>query len=348
VVVTEGAEAAEEEAREKPKSEGSESVELVEVTPWAPAKFEAKDPIERADDPVRMYLREMRSIPLLSHQGQVAIAKRIEAGREAMIAGLCESPLTFQAVIIWGNELNDGKVFLHDIIDLEATYAGSDARAVPAVVPGVDAPPAAPARAPRFLLFVSPQPVAPPSAPPAPTPFKPKPLNGGDGEEQPEKGALGESDLDEDDLENSMSLAAFEAELKPKVLETFDTIAESFKCLRRLQDQDIHNKLHNESLSPAQERKYKKLKREIITEVKSLRLNQARVDALVEQLYDINKRLVGYEGRLVRLAESHAVAREDFLRELPRQPRVEILDPGLEELRGARQGPHQRAARQHP
>ena len=139
-------------------------------------------------------------------------------------------------------------------------------------------------------------------------------MNGRDGEEQPEEGTLGENDLDEDDLENSMSLAAIEAELKPKVLGTFDTIANTFKRLRRLQDQDIHNKLHNESLSPAQERKYKKLKKEIIAEVKSLRLNQARIDALVEQLYDINKRLVGHEGRLMRLAESHGVAREDFLR----------------------------------
>jgi RNA polymerase primary sigma factor len=111
-----------------------------------------------------------------------------------------------------------------------------------------------------------------------------------------------------------MSLAAIEAELKPKVLETFDTIADTFKRLRRLQDQDIHNKLHNESLSPAQERKYKKLKKEIIAEVKSLRINQARIDALVEQLYDINKRLVGHEGRLMRLAESHGVVREDFLK----------------------------------
>ena len=314
VVETEEAEADEEEAREKPESEETESGELVEVTPKTPAKSEAKEPIERTDDPVRMYLREMGSIGLLSRQGEVATAKRIEAGREAMIAGLCESPLTFQAVIIWRDELNDGKVFLHDIIDLEATYAGPDAKAVPAAVPGVDAPPAAPARATPFLPVVSPQPVAPPSAPPAPTPFKPKPLNGSDGEEQPEESALGESDLDEDDLENSMSLAAIEAELKPKVLETFDNIADTFKRLRRLQDQDIHNKLHNESLSPAQERKYKKLKKEIIVEVKSLRLNQARIDALVEQLYDINKRLVGYEGRLMRLAESHGVAREDFLR----------------------------------
>jgi RNA polymerase primary sigma factor len=311
VVETEEAEA-DEETRERSESEETESSELVEVTPKTPAKSEAKEPIERTDDPVRIYLREMGSIGLLSRQGEVAIAKRIEAGREAMIAGLCESPLTFQAVIIWRDELNGGKVFLHDIIDLEATYAGPDAKAVPAAVPGVDVPPAAPARAPLFLLVVPPQPVASPSTPPAPTPFKTKPLNSG-GEEQTEEAALSESDLDEDDLEDSMSLAAIEAELKPKVLETFDTIADTFKRLRRLQDQDIHNKLRNELLSPAQERKYNKLKKEIVAEVKSLRLNQTRIDALVEQLYDINKRLAGHEGRLMRLAESHGIAREDFL-----------------------------------
>ena len=314
LVETEEAEADEEETREKRGSEETESSELVEITPKTPAKSEGKEPIERSDDPVRMYLREMGSIGLLSRQGEIAIAKRIEAGREAMIAGLCESPLTFQAVTIWRDELKEGKVFLRDIIDLEATYAGPDAKAVPAAVPGGDAPSTVPTSAPPFLSVVPPQPVTLPSAPPPPTPFKPKPLNVGDSEQQPEEGTLCESDPDEDDPENSMSLAAIEAELKPKVLETFDAIADTFKRLRRLQDQDIHKKLHNESLSPAQERKYKKLKKEIIVEMKSLRLNQARIDALVEQLYDINKRLVGHEGRLIRLAESHGVVREDFLR----------------------------------
>ena len=115
-------------------------------------------------------------------------------------------------------------------------------------------------------------------------------------------------------MENSLSLAAIEAELKPKVLETFDKIASEYKRLRRLQDQDIANQLQNESLSPAQERKYKKIKEDLVAEVKSLRLNQARIDALVEQLYDINKRLVSFEGRLMRLAESYGVPREDFLK----------------------------------
>src|SRR5579863_4796718 len=135
VVETEEAEA-DEEAREEPEEEETEAGELVEVTPKTPAKSEAKEPAERTDDPVRMYLREMGTVELLSREGEIAIAKRIEAGREAMIAGLCESPLTFQAVIIWRDELNEGKVFLRDIIDLEATYAGPDAKnavAAPAV-----------------------------------------------------------------------------------------------------------------------------------------------------------------------------------------------------------------------
>jgi RNA polymerase primary sigma factor len=324
VVETEEAEAEEgEEAREEPEEEEAESGELVEVTPKTPAKSEAKEPAERTDDPVRMYLREMGSVELLSREGEIAIAKRIEAGREAMIAGLCESPLSFQAVIIWRDELNEGKVFLRDIIDLEATYAGPDAKQVaPAGAPGDPAAmgggmgaPIGPNGLPAGGGFAAHpvQAVSPPSAPPGATPFKPQPV-GGDGEDGAEQATISEAEMDEDDLENSMSLAAIEAELKPKVLETFDKIADSFKRLRRLQEQDIHNRLHSESLTPSQERKYKKLKEEIIQEVKSLRLNQARIDALVEQLYGINKQLVGHEGRLMRLAESHGVAREEFLK----------------------------------
>jgi RNA polymerase primary sigma factor len=312
VVETEQASEEGEEQREEPDEEG-ESGKLVEVQQKVSVKSEAKEPTERTDDPVRMYLREMGSVELLSREGEIAIAKRIEAGREAMIAGLCESPLTFQAIIIWRDELNEGKVFLRDIIDLEATYAGPDAKAMPAPVIGPDGQPIVPAPGASVPGALAQAP-APPAAPATATPFKPASERvdgeGGDGGETPP----GEADFDDDDMENSLSLAAIEAELKPKVVETFDNIADAYKRLRRLQDQDIQNKLRNDSLSPAQERRYKKLKDDIISEVKSLRLNQARIDALVEQLYDINKRLVGYEGRLMRLAESHGVAREDFLR----------------------------------
>jgi RNA polymerase primary sigma factor len=313
VVETETGKEGEREEGEEPREEAdeearSESSELIEVQQKVPTKSKAKEPTERTDDPVRMYLREMGSVELLSREGEIAIAKRIEAGREAMIAGLCESPLTFQAIIIWRDELNEGKVFLRDIIDLEATYAGPDAKAMPAPVIGPDGQPmvAAPGAPPVPGSPVLAQTPAPPAAPAAATPFK--------GAPERANGEEGEGDFDDDDMENSLSLAAIEAELKPKVVETFDNIASEYKWLRRLQDQDIQNKLRNDSLSPAQERRYKKLKDEIISEVKSLRLNQARIDALVEQLYDINKRLVGYEGRLMRLAESHGVAREDFLK----------------------------------
>ncbi len=245
-----------------------------------PVKSETKsEPTERTDDPVRMYLREMGSVELLSREGEIAIAKRIEAGREAMIAGLCESPLTFQAIIIWHDELMGGKILLRDIIDLEATYAGPDAKNVPAAPAGDGAGMTTPE-----VEFTPP----------------------GMGEE-------GEGDLDDD--ENAMSLAAMEAELKPRVIETFEKIAANYKKLRRLQDQDIENQLNNERLSPAQERKYKKLKDEIVTDVKSLRLAQARIDALIEQLYDINRKLIGLETRLLRLCESHGVSREEFLKQ---------------------------------
>jgi RNA polymerase primary sigma factor len=256
-----------------------------------------------------MYLREMGSMELLSREGEIAIAKRIEAGREAMIAGLCESPLTFQAIVIWRDELNEGEVSLRDIIDLQATYAGPAFKAIPAPVIGPVsqlivgiAVPGQPGRPPQMQ--------APVAAPATATLFKVRTGS----EEMTADGTMSESNLDDDDMENWLSVTAIEAELKPKVIETLDTVAGTYKRLRRLQDQDIQLQLKKLSLSPAQERKYKKLKNEIIGEVRSLRLNQARIDALVEQLFDINKRLVGHEGRLMRLAESHGVAREDFLK----------------------------------
>jgi RNA polymerase primary sigma factor len=279
VVDAEEAEEAGEEAAPAPV--GEEEGELAESTGTAVARTTTtREPADRTDDPVRMYLREMGSVELLSREGEIAIAKRIEAGREAMIAGLCESPLTFQAIIVWRDELNEGKILLRDIIDLEATYAGPDGRGAPVAI-GEGA--------------------LPEEAEPAPAP---------EGEEGPEPELS-----DEDDLENNISLSAMEAELKPKVLETFDRIAENFKKLRRLQDQYVENRLKSLTLSPSQERRYKKLEEEIEEDVKSLSLNAARIESLVEQLYDINKKLIGLEGKLLRLAESYGVSREDFLRQ---------------------------------
>jgi RNA polymerase primary sigma factor len=282
-----GAEAEEDEA------EGGEVAEAPRSTALT---TRSSEPAERTDDPVRMYLREMGSVELLSREGEIAIAKRIEAGREAMIAGLCESPLTFQAIIIWRDELNEAKILLRDIIDLEATYAGPDGKKAPKI--DMTAPGAAEAFAAQRAAAA-----APATAPQTPP-------DGFDGETPPP----GENFDDDEDMENSVSLSAMEAELKPKVLETFDRIADAYKKLRRLQDQNVQNKLKNEALSPAQERKYKALKKDIVADVKSLSLNQNRIDALVEQLYDINRRLIGFDMKLMRLAESHRISREDFIK----------------------------------
>src|ERR1700677_3816495 len=287
------AEDSDSEEENKEEAEDETDNELVEVTQKAVTEVKKSEPGERTDDPVRMYLREMGSVELLSREGEIAIAKRIEAGREAMIAGLCESPLTFQAIIIWRDELNETKILLRDIIDLEATYAGPDGKKTPKV--DMTAPGAAEALAAQIR-----ERIAPSTAPQVPP-------DGFDGDSPPPN----ENFDDDDDLENSISLSAMEAELKPKVLETFDRIADAYKKLRRLQDQNVENKLKNETLSPAQERKYKALKKDIVVDVKSLSLNQNRIDALVEQLYDINKRLIGLDVRLMRLAETHRVGREE-------------------------------------
>ena len=270
---------------------------------------------ERTDDPVRMYLREMGSVELLSREGEIAIAKRIEAGREAMIGGLCESPLTFQAIIIWRDELNEGKILLRDIIDLEATYSGPFARPAEESESGAEE---------VFVPEERPQPVNGGShfgggQPQEQTanangtqrplrPEKPEGENGEGGGFQPD-----ENFDEDDDLENSLSLAAMEAELKPKVLETFDRIATEYKKLRKLQDQHVERKLQDDALSPQQEKRSKKLRDAVIVDVKSLSLNPARIELLVEQLYDINKRLIGYEGRLLRLADGYGVRRDEFL-----------------------------------
>src|SRR3954449_4300345 len=213
---------------EKEEADDDTDNELVEGTQKAVTEVKKSEPGERTDDPVRMYVREMGSVELLSREGEIAIAKRIEAGREAMIAGLCESPLTFQAIIIWRDELNEGRVLLRDIIDLEATYAGPDGRGAPRsdeIGEGEDAPFAAGA---------------------------------GETNEDGEAASPPEGDLDDDDMENNVSLSAMEAELKPRVLETFDRIADNYKKLRRLQVEHVEQRLQNKQLTPAQERKYKK------------------------------------------------------------------------------------------
>ncbi|MGD9475974.1 RNA polymerase sigma factor RpoD [Shinella sp. G-2] len=274
----------------------SEGGELATSSGTALATAKKKEPTDRTDDPVRMYLREMGSVELLSREGEIAIAKRIEAGRETMIAGLCESPLTFQAIIIWRDELNEGQTLLREIIDLETTYSGPEAKAAP--------------------QFQSPEKIEADRKAAEEKEKNRKPRTAANDDDITNVGGEGlpPEEEEEDDDESNLSLAAMEAELRPQVMETLDTIAETYKKLRKLQDQQVEARLQaTGTLSPAQERRYKELKDELITAVKSLSLNQNRVDSLVEQLYDINKRLVQNEGRLLRLAESYGVKRDSFL-----------------------------------
>jgi RNA polymerase primary sigma factor len=293
---------------EEEAEEGAQPVVEPEADANLPIKVErSSEPGDRTDDPVRMYLREMGSVELLSREGEIAIAKRIEAGREAMIQGLCESPLTFQAIIIWRDELNEGKILLRDIIDLEATYAGPDAKAAPAQ-------PAPPPDTAKILKLE-------PKRPESPRERRQAIQERARRRDDEYGDVLAPEDFDtptipdepdEDDEENNVSLAAMEAELKPKVLETFDRIAKTYKSLRKLQDQEVAEKT---ALSSSQERRYKKLREEIINDVKSLSLNPARIEALVDQLYGINKQLISLEGRLMRLAETYRIPREVFLKE---------------------------------
>src|SRR5205809_2876628 len=194
---------------EKEEADDETDNELVEVTQKAVTEVKKSEPGERTDDPVRMYLREMGTVELLSREGEIAIAKRIEAGREAMIAGLCESPLTFQAIIIWRDELNEGKIFLRDIIDLEATYAGPDAKnnlnpALLAVPLGPDGQPLVAAAGGNGEAM--PAAAAPPAAPPSATPFRAEPAGEpepeGESEEKDPAEAAAESDMDDDEFEN--------------------------------------------------------------------------------------------------------------------------------------------------
>ncbi|MFZ9199963.1 MAG: RNA polymerase sigma factor RpoD [Paracoccaceae bacterium] len=249
--------------------------------------------LDRTDDPVRMYLREMGSVELLSREGEIAIAKRIEAGRNTMIAGLCESPLTFQAIIIWRDELLSEDILLRDVIDLEATFGRSldgEEDIVGAGLEGVDVDAsAAPRRA--------------------------------SGSAEPELDADGNpifAEAEEDDDEDgvSMSLAAMEAALKPKVLETLDLIARDYDKLAEMQDARMSATLSDTvRFTAAEEAAYQKLRSEIVALVNALHLHNNRIEALIDQLYGINKRIMAINSGMVKLADAARINRREFIDE---------------------------------
>jgi RNA polymerase primary sigma factor len=254
--------------------------------------------VDRTDDPVRMYLREMGSVELLSRQGEIAIAKRIEAGRNAMIDGLCESPLTFAAITEWHDQLVNQQLLLRDVIDLDATYGegpgGNDG--MPAGMSGEDAE-EGDNTAEEASSDDSEETAA----------------QGGEGESGGREAASGGEDEEDSNDEASVSLSVMEERLKPEVIEKFEQISDTYKKLDKLQQARLDAQLGQGSFSNAQDKKYRALKAEIIGLVNSVHLNNGRVEALVEELYNYNRRLLGLQGHLLRLAESHRVNRQEFL-----------------------------------
>jgi RNA polymerase primary sigma factor len=237
-----------------------------------------EESLGRTDDPVRMYLREMGSVELLSREGEIAIAKRIEAGRDMMIGGLCESPLTFRAIINWHDSLKAGRMLLRDIIDLEATQgagAAVEAEAADALAAEGEGENEA-------------------------------------GAEAPEP-ALEEADDGEDGEGAGLSLSALEEKLKPEVLETFEEIEALYKKLHKMQSKRLETLTSGEEMNLRSEKSYEKLREELVAKVQQVRLHNNRIEELVTQLKQLTQRLNGLEGQLLRLAENSKVSRDDFL-----------------------------------
>ncbi len=267
--------------------------------------------LDRTDDPVRMYLREMGSVELLSREGEIAIAKRIEAGRKTMILGLCESPLTFQAITIWRDELLSEDILLRDVIDLETTFGDQlDEDSTGTPVAGVATPVA--------------------GAPAANSTAAPEKAQELDADGNPI--SSDDDDDDDEDEQANMSLAAMEAALKPRVLETLDRIADDYVKLSEMQDSRISATLNEDgTFSDKAEKKYQKLRAEIVELVNELHLHNNRIEALIDQLYGINRRIMQIDSAMVKLADQARINRREFVEAY----RGRELDPTwLEEMAG--------------
>jgi RNA polymerase primary sigma factor len=279
----------EDEEAEEEENKGSTAVVEVNGARDVALAGAEKEKLDRTDDPVRMYLREMGSVELLSREGEIAIAKRIEAGRNTMIAGLCESPLTFQAITIWRDELLNEDILLRDVIDLEATFgSGMEEEGDVNVVGNLNVDGAATA--------------------------KPK------AEENQELDADGNpiqsDDDDDDDEQANMSLAAMEAALKPRVLETLERIAFDYTKLAEMQDLRMSARLNeDDSFSGVEEETYQTLRSEIVVLVNELHLHNNRIEALIDQLYGINKRIMSIDSGMVKLADQARINRREFIEE---------------------------------
>ncbi len=287
----------EDEDAEEEEAKGPTDLVAAEGTRDLTLGSTGQEKLDRTDDPVRMYLREMGSVELLSREGEIAIAKRIEAGRNTMIAGLCESPLTFQAITIWRDELLSEDILLRDVIDLEATFGdqmGEEETPVVPVAPVVEVPP-----------------------------------------ELDADGHPIQNDDDDEDEQANMSLAAMEAALKPQVLIALDIIADDYVKLSQMQDNRLSATLNEDgSFSAKNEKAYQKLRSEIVLLVNELHLHNNRIEALIDQLYGINRRIMQIDSAIVKLADQARINRKEFVEAY----RGRELDPNWLEEMGQRPG----------
>ncbi|NNK17295.1 MAG: RNA polymerase sigma factor RpoD, partial [Sulfitobacter sp.] len=274
----------EDEDAEEEEAKGSTELTTTDSNKEVALSSGTAEKLDRTDDPVRMYLREMGSVELLSREGEIAIAKRIEAGRNTMIAGLCESPLTFQAITIWRDELLSEDILLRDVIDLEATFGNQmDEEETTPVVPAAGAPSDTKEEETKQELDADGNPIA-------------------------------SDDDDDEDEQANMSLAAMEAALKPQVLEALDIIADDYAKLSEMQDSRISATLNEDgSFSDKQETRYQKLRAEIVLLVNELHLHNNRIEALIDQLYGINRRIMQIDSAMVKLADQARINRKEFV-----------------------------------
>ena len=274
----------EDEEAEEEEAKGSTELATTESTREVALSSGTTEKLDRTDDPVRMYLREMGSVELLSREGEIAIAKRIEAGRNTMIAGLCESPLTFQAITIWRDELLSEEILLRDVIDLEATFGNQmDEEG------GVEEPVVAAGSVPTAKEEDSP-------------------------ELDADGNPIARDDDDDEDEQANMSLAAMEAALKPQVLEALDMIAEDYIKLSEMQDSRLSATLNEDgSFTEGDEAEYQKVRAEIVLLVNELHLHNNRIEALIDQLYGINRRIMQIDSSMVKLADQARINRKEFV-----------------------------------
>ena len=297
VNIVENEEAGEDgETEERADDDEQEAVDGGEADGSAPAVEKKKETVDRTDDPVRMYLREMGAVELLSREGEIAIAKRIEAGRDTMILGLCESPITFNAIIDWSTALNEGTMQLREIVDLDAMLSkGPSAEQVEGAEDDTGEISASNA-GPQFKEEEEEEPEEAPAD---------------DDDDLTERRAPRPSDDEEED--NTLSLAQMEETLKPQALEKFANITAIYRKFSKMQESRLEAMGNGVELSSAEERKYQKLREDLTAEVESVQFHQTKIEYLVDQLYSYNRRLTTLGGQMLRLAERHKVNRKDFL-----------------------------------